>query len=495
MSITRRALMVAGGVAGGGLMLGVTTMGAWIAAYDRRSEQREALAIRGAKLVAQWILINAEGHVTILSPHVEMGQGSQTGILQIVLDELSADPARTAIEMAPSTSGFTVGDMMAGFLMGEAAMDGFSRRLVDQTFGRLVSVGNMQFTGGSTAVRFTGWRGMRRAAACAREMLVEAAATELGVEKSTLTTENGAVMHAESGRVLDFGALAAAAAALPMPTDPTYKPRDQWKYIGTRHPRVDIPEKVFATAEYGIDVRIDGMRYAAVAAPSLAEGTITGIDNRAEVEAMPGVEAIYNLGDMVAVVADKPWRAEKAVRAVQQVCTPPLGGPLDSEALLQMREDLVLGGELARATSHGSGIVEAIESAETVVEARYTVPFLAHAPMEPMNATVWEEGGQVHVATGTQDPINTRIHVANIRGIDMEQVVVHPHTIGGAFGRRSGFTPSNFNWVTSAAKIQQQAGGAVKSIWSREAGIRMSHWRPADFAWMRATLGADGKPS
>ena len=494
MSITRRALMIAGGVAGGGLVLGVATMGAWIATYDRRAEQREQLAERGTKLVAQWLMLDSDGHVTILSPHIEMGQGAQTGILQIVLDELSADPARTTVEVAPATRGFTTGDVMAGFLLDDGAMDGFSRRLVDRAFGRAVALGDIQFTGGSTAVRYTGWRGMRRAAAAAREMLIRAAATQLGVDPSTLTTDNGAVVHAASGRTVDYGALAAAAAALPMPAEPTYKPRDQWKYIGTRFPRVDIPDKVLAKAEYGIDVRIDGMRYAAVAAPSLAEGTITAIDNADEVQAMKGVEAVLNLGDMVAVVADKPWRAERAVRAVSQSCAPPPGGVLDSKRLARMREDMVLGGELSRAAARGSGVAEAIEGTDDLVEARYTVPFLAHAPMEPMNATVWEDGDTLHLATGTQDPRSTRIHIANTRGIDVDSVELHPHTIGGAFGRRSGFTPSNYNWVTSAAKIQQQVGGAVKTIWSREAGLRMSHWRPADFAWMRAKLGPDGKP-
>ncbi len=209
---------------------------------------------------------------------------------------------------------------------------------------------------------------------------------------------------------------------------------------------------------------------------------------------MRGVEAVLNLGHVVAVVADKPWRAEAAVRAIDMTTTPPAGGPHDSEVLLAVRRDLVRQGELSEAISRGDGAKDHISAADTVVEAEYTLPFLAHAPMEPMNATVWKESDQVHIATGTQDPLSTRIRTAAVLGIDVEQVVVHPHTIGGGFGRRAGLSGSSFNWVRAAAEIHGKVGGAVQMIWSREAGIRMSSYRPADVGWLRATLGPDGKP-
>lgn len=494
MSITRRALLITGGVVGGGLVLGVATAGAFLTSFDRRAMQRDELPSSTAKLVAQWIQIDTNGHVTVLTPHVEMGQGSHTGTLQIVLDELSADPARTTIELAPATRGFTSADVMMGFVLGDEEAEGFSRRLLEKAFGRMVSMSDLQLTGGSTAIRFTGWRGIRRAAAAAREMLTEAAANQLGVGIDELTTDNGAVMHASSGERLDYGALAAAAAALPLPKEPAFKPRSAWKYIGTRFPRVDIPDKVLAKAEYGIDRRVEGAVYAAVAPPALSEGTVTGITNEDQVRGMPGVQAVLNLREMVAVVADKPWRAEKAVRAVEQACDPPAGGALDSEALVQMRQDIVREGDLSEASSRGSGAKAAIEGASDIVEAEYAVPFLAHAPMEPMNAALWEEGGKVHIATGTQDPRATRVHTASVMGVDVDDVEVHAHTIGGGFGRRSGFVPSNYNWITSAAEIFREIGEPVKVTWSREAGLRMSHWRPADVAWMRAKLGADGKP-
>ena len=491
MSLTRRAFMIGGGLVGGGLVVGVTTIGAWVGTFDRRSLQAAQLPPKGAKLVSQWIRIDTDSTVTVLTPHVEMGQGSHTGTLQIVFDELDADPNQTRIEVAPATSGFTIGDVMAGFVAPEA--EGFSRRVMEQSFGRIAAMNSWQFTGGSTAIRFTGWRGIRHGAAAAREMLKQAAAERLGVAPAALETANGHVIHGDTH--IPYGELAEAAARLPMPSEPVLKTPAQWRYIGQPHPRIDLPDKIFAKAEYGIDKVVPGMRYAAVAPPSIAEGTVTGIENRADVEQMPGVEVVANLEHVVAVVADKPWRAERAVRAVEMTATPPEGGPLDSEVLRAMRAELVRTGELSTATTRGDGAVDRVQSAETVVEAEYTLPFLAHAPMEPINATIWEEDGKVHIAAGTQDPFATRIHTAETLGRPVEDVIVHPHTIGGGFGRRAGLTAASFNWVRAAAELHRDVGGPIQMIWSREAGIRMSSYRPADIGWMRATLGPDGKPT
>ncbi len=207
----------------------------------------------------------------MLTPHVEMGQVSHTGTLQIVLDELDADPSLTRIEVAPASAPFTIGDVMAGFVAPEA--EGFSRKVLEQAFGRLAALNSWQFTGGSTAIRFTGWRGIRHGAAAARVMLLEAAAGDLGVPVSELRTERGVVVHDGSGQQRTYGQLAEAAAHLPAPTDPPLKARSDWQNIGKPHPRVDLPDKVFAKAEYGIDRVVEGMRYAAVAPPSIAEGT------------------------------------------------------------------------------------------------------------------------------------------------------------------------------------------------------------------------------
>ena len=326
MKVSRRALLVTGGVIGGGFLIGVAGIGLHIHAYNRRALQQSVFSEGAAKVVAQWITISPDGQVTILSPHTEMGQGAQTGLLQIVLDELDADPARTTITMAPAAPAFTHSDAFAGFLLGQTEMSTWARQFVDKTFGRVCMMSNIQFTGGSTAIRFTGWRGLRRAAAAAREMLAVAGAEALGVPPEAVRTADSTVWHDASGRSIDYGALADIAASMDVPAEPTYKAPSERRFIGTRFPRVDIPDKVFAKAVYGIDVDVPGMRYAAVAPAPITRGRITAVRNLVDVEAMPGVEAVLSLGDVVAVVADNPWRAEQAARKVEMDCQPPRGG-------------------------------------------------------------------------------------------------------------------------------------------------------------------------
>lgn len=493
MKLSRRTLMIAGGIVGGGLLvgaIGIGGTGAWIGAYNRRSLQRSKVDGGDEKLVSDWILIEGDGRVRVLSPHTEMGQGSQTSLLQIVLDELECDAARTTLELAPALKEFTHSYALSGILQEEAKPPEWSKDFLDKLMGRLSYLGNIQFTGGSTAIAYTGWVGFRHAAACAREMLCQAGADIMGVPVGEVKAANGEVVHVSSGKTLGYGEVAAAAALLPMPAEPSFKPRDEYNYIGKRHPRIDIPEKVFGQPVYGIDVRVDGMRYAAVAPPPVALGKVTGIKNRAEIEAMPGVEAIVIMEDAVGVVADKPWRAEWAARKIKMQADPPEGGPFDDTSLLAKRWKLI-DGEMSEAVSHGDGAPRM--SGADVVEARYNVPFLAHTPMEPLNCTVWVEGGTVHVATGVQGMLNGRAAAADALGLSLEGVTFHAKTMGGGFGRRNGLVGDGLNYVRQACLIQKRVGGAVKLIWSREAGVRMSTYRPADAALMQARLGADGK--
>lgn len=490
MRITRRGLLVAGGVAGGGLVLGTVGLGAYAASFDRLELQRAAMGDR-FKMVAQWIAIAPDGRVTVFGPHVEMGQGSQTGLLQIVLDELDADPSRTVFELAPPDPAFTVGDVIAGFLLEEEQLKTWTGRLAANALNRVCQLQGIQFTGGSTAIRFTGWRGIRRAAASARMMLAEAGAKQLGVPVAEVETDNGAVVHRASKKRVDYGELVDAAAAAKMPEEPVFKKREDYRFIGKPFPRIDIPEKVYGKPVYGIDVEVPNMRYAAVAPPDLANGTITRITNEAEVKKMRGVEAVLRFDDFVAVVADNPWRAEQAVRQVKADCAPPEGGPLDNEQLSEQRlaatkvadNDVLVHGER----------VEPL-SGEKVVEATYTTPHFVHAPMEPLNATVWVEGGKTHLATGTQGPLATRLAAAKILDKPVEDVILHAHTMGGAFGRRNALAGASLNWVRQACLIHRAVGGAVKMTWSREAGVRMSAYHPADVAIMQAKIGCDGRP-
>lgn len=492
MRISRRALLMAGGLVGGGLLVGALGVGAYVGTFDQRRAQRRSLDPGAAELVASWILVEPDGRVRVLSPHTEMGQGTQTSLLQIVLDELDADPAATTIELAPAVQGFSHSDAVFGLLEELVEPPAWSQEFVRRAAGRMAQLANVQFTGGSLSIRYTGWVGFRTAAASARTLLAEAGAERLGVAVRDVLTRDGHVVHEASGARVSYGEVAAAAAARPLPDPPTYKPRSAYRFIGTPHARFDLPDKVFGRPIYGIDVEVPGMRYAAVAPPSVATGRVVGLANRAEIEAMPGVEAVVALEDCVAIVADKVWRAEAAARRVQVTCEPPRGGALSDAASLQARWDAVERGRLSTVGARGAGCGPL--SGEGVVEARYSVPFLAHTPMEPLNCTVWREGDELHVATGTQGPLETRLAAADALGVSPARVVLHAHSMGGGFGRRNGLVFASLNWVTAACRLHREVGGAVKMTWSRAAELRMSTYRPADVALMQARLGGDGRP-
>ncbi len=486
-------MLVAGGVAGGGLLLGALGLGVYVNTYDQRSAQRRSLPEGEAELVTSFILIEPDGRVRILSPHTEMGQGSQTSLLQIVLDELDCDPATTSIELAPSLSGFANADIVKGLIDELAQPEGWSEAFLRSVSGRIASLTSLSFTGGSSSIRYTGWFGFRRAAASARTMLAETGAAALGVPVSEVTTHESFVIHEASGKKVSYGDLAADAALLPVPEETKYKPRSAYKYVGKTHPRIDIPEKVFGKPVYGIDVEVPGMRYAAVAPPPLAGGQVTGVANRAELEAMRGVEAVVVLDNCVAIVADKVYRAEWAAKKAQVECEPPEGGRLDGDALLQKRFAAIEADSLDEIVTKGE--IDGPLTGDDVIEARYTLPFLTQVPMEPLNCTVWEQDGKYHVATGVQGPINARKLAARTLGVGVEDIELHAHTMGGAFGRRNSFVAAALNYITTTCELQQIVGGAIKLTFSREAELRMSTYRPADVAIMQARLGPDGKPT
>ncbi|MEN0067049.1 MAG: molybdopterin cofactor-binding domain-containing protein [Myxococcota bacterium] len=324
-------------------------------------------------------------------------------------------------------------------------------------------------------------------------LLAEAGAAALGVPVSEVITRDSHVIHEASGKKVAYGDIAADAAALPLPEEPVYKSRSEYKFIGTAHHRVDLPEKIFGEPIYGIDTDVPGMRYAAVAPPTIAGGTVTGLANRAEIEAMRGVEAVVVLDNCVAVVADKVWRAQWAADKVQVQCDPPDQGPLNDGVLPGNRfADLEKGG---LSTIISEGEVDGPLTGDDVIEARYTLPFLAHVPMEPLNCTVWNEDDKVHVASGVQGPINARIAVADIYGVSIDDVELHACSLGGGFGRRNSLIYEALNYVTTTCELQKVVGGAIKMTFSREAEMKMSTYRPADAAIMQARLGPDGKPT
>jgi isoquinoline 1-oxidoreductase beta subunit len=498
VKLTRRKVLVAAAAVGGGLAVGLAAVvgGGTVALsrHDRRAHQQADLPRDlDGDLVSLWVQLQPDGHVVVHSPHTEMGQGAHHGLRLIVAEELVLPLEHVTVRQAPARTGFSNGNVIQGFVMGDRKLEGFFQRVVENAFFLGGDLAHMQLTGGSTSIRFTGWRSIRVAAAAARQMLVAAAAAQLDADVTELVTADGQVRHPPTDRALGYGELAPLAAQLPVPADPVMRPRSEWRLVGTSPPRADLPGKIFGGAIYGIDRHLPGLRYAAVRGARQIGGTIASIDNRDEVAAMRGVLAIVPVQEGVAVVADNPWRAQQAADALQ--LSEPDGPHADEDtASLEaaMWAALDEPDRLTVLEEHGS-----IDSAQgTEVRAEYFVPFLAHAPMEPMNATVWEDDGRVHVAAGVQNPLMARTFVVDHLQLADDDVVFHAHTMGGGFGRRASGGDDMHNYLRQLLVAWKAVGRVpLKLIWSREVDMRQDRYRKQAVARYRGTVGDDGRAS
>ena len=493
MGFTRRAFLITGATVGGGLAIAAGGLGAHIALHDRLDHQRGAQAGDGS-LVNLWLRIAPDDTVTVLVPHTDMGQGSQTGLAQIVADELDARWNQIRIELAPPETAFANGKPFEGFVGEMMPIPGWADAFAEKAFFRVADLMNMQMTGGSTAVRFTGWDNMRQAAAVARGMLMRAAADSLDVPLASLRCQEGVVEHAESGRTLTYGALAASASLLKPEAVPTREP-ENFRLIGTSLPREDIPRKAFATERYGIDADVPEMQYAAVRHAGVFGARVSRINNEREIRARRGVLDVRLIEQGVAVVADNPWRAEQAVRAIDFSVQQHPNSALSSASLEQAQRD-ALAGELSEGVSVGD-VVTAFADASQTVSAEYFVPYLAHATLEPMNATVWREDGKLHVVCGVQNPLLARAHAAQVAGLELDDVVLEARPMGGGFGRRVAFSMTGdvpLNWLTDAVQIAMTQDKPVKTVWSREEDTRNDVYRPMVLAQFEAGLDNTGAP-
>ncbi|NQZ89409.1 MAG: xanthine dehydrogenase family protein molybdopterin-binding subunit [Colwellia sp.] len=492
MSMTRRMFVIGGAAIGGGLALGVIGVGTHLALHDRLAVQREGN--NKDTLLNLWIRVNEDNTVTVLSPHTEMGQGAGTGLTQIVADELDLNWDQIKLELAPPTTEFSNGGIFEGFvgeMVGKAPP--WAEHIARNAFNRLADLLNMQMTGGSGSIRFTGWQVMREAAAAARQMLINSAISKHGASTNT-TTDAGFVVDGDNR--WSYGELVEHAATLEVPENYTHRAESHRKFIGKAMPRHDLPEKVFNETQYGIDRYVEGMRYAAIAHSGVFGADVANIDNLDEINAMRGVFAVEKMGESVAVIADNPWRAEKAAKALKITAVTHENSNLSS-ASIEAFQRKSLQGELSDA--HTIGDVTSIKSdANKTIEAEFWVPYLAHATMEPMNASAWMQGNKLHVAAGVQNPLYARVHAAKVAGMDVDDVVFHAHSMGGGFGRRVGFSMSDDNpimWIDEVVTLVKKHKFPIKLTWSREADTRQDVYRPAVLASFSAQLDNNGKPN
>lgn len=479
--LTRRKFLIGtGAVVGGGLVLG----------YAALPNQMKDIAVKhkgAGQVLSGWVKITPDNKVTVIVPHAEMGQGAHTALPMMAAEELDADWDLVSMEEAPGLPEFANQPLAEGFMVGDKLPD-ILAPLINKAFYSITQAMDLQITGGSTSVRFTGQYGMRVAGAAAREMLMKAAAKEWDVPLSDLSTEKSHVHHRASGRSATYGSLADAAAEFdPNPT-PTLKTKADHTLVGTRRvKRFDVPSKVDGSARYGIDAEVDGMLYAAIARVPVHGGMITSLDDVAAL-AMPGVKKVCNLGYAYAVVADKYWRAKTALEAVDIQFDGNGNEDLNTDAIFaRFTRDLETG-ELEYDIDEG----DFDGATGRLVEAEYAVPYLAHACMEPMNCTAWVRDGVCDVWTGTQAPLMARTAAAKAAGLEPEKVTVHNHMLGGGFGRR---IHAENDYVAPAVEIAKMAGAPVKTIWSREEDMRFDEYRPAVVSRFAAKLDDSGKPT
>jgi len=444
--ISRRGLLT-GGLAGGFLL-------AFHLPVRAVNEPVQPPDVTAGKFAPNaFIRIDEAGKTTLVMPQVEMGQGVYTSIAMILAEELEADPKQIALQHAPPN------DKLYG----------------NPTFG-------LQVTGNSNSIRAF-WKPLRNAGASARAMLVQAAAQHWQVEPASCKTSNSEVTHAESGRKLSYGALASAASSQTPPKDVTLKDPKDFVLIGTPMKRFDTPDKVNGKAVYGIDAMLPGMKFATLAACPVFGGKVGMVDDSAA-KKIPGVQKIVVLDDLVAVVGDHMWAAKKGLDALKITWDEGPNARISSKDIWQ---DLRAASEKDGAVAKSVGDIAKGLATGDKLEASFELPFLAHAAMEPLNATVHLTPDSCEIWTGTQIVSRVQSEAAKAAGLPVDKVIVNNHLLGGGFGRK--LEP---DMVVAAVRIAKQVDGPVKVVWTREEDIQHDVYRPVYRDTIAATL-SDGK--
>ncbi len=449
-TLSRRTFLRAGAAAGGGLLVSFSLparIGTALAAGPQAAREFKPNG---------FIRIDRDGGVTLVMHKVEMGQGTYTSMPMLLAEELEVDLSQVRLEHAPPDDAL----------------------YAEPLFG-------VQETGGSTSVRGN-WEPLRRAGATARTMLVSAAAQTWKVEPGSCRAANGVVMHGPTGRSLTYGALVDRAALLPVPSGVALKDPKDFKLIGTPVKRLDTPDKVDGTAQFGIDVRLPGMKFAAVAACPVFGGKVASVDD-AKAKAIPGVQQVVRLEDAVAVVAADTWAAKQGLAALDVRWD---DGPNAALSTADIVQQLATASEKSGVVARKDGdVAAAMAGAAQKVEAIYEQPFLAHATMEPVNCTVHVRPDGCDVWVGTQVPTFTQNAAAKVTGLSKSKVRVHNHLLGGGFGRRL-----EVDFITRAVQVAKQVTGPVQVLWSREEDIQHDMYRPYYYDRIAAGLDAQGKP-
>ncbi len=401
-----------------------------------------------------YVHIAPDESVTFWIPKSEMGQGPTTACSQMIAEELECDWSKVRAQMAP----------------------------VDpSSFGH-------QTTVGSQATR-TAWVPMRTAGAQAREMLIQAAANRWGVSSSQCRAELGFVINTATNAKLSYGSLADDAGKLPVPMTVKLKDAKDYTIIGKPVKRLDTRAKCTGKAVFGLDARPDGLLYAAMTHCPVFGGKVASFDGT-KAKTVAGVKDVVQTSRGVAVVADNTWAAMQGAKLLTVQWDEGAGAAVSSASIRQMFVDRVKepGGVARKEGDAAAGLARAAKK----IDAVYEVPYLAHAPMEPQNATVHFKGDSAEAWVPTQSPTTTRAVIAQALGLAPEKVEVHSMFVGGGFGRRG---EGELDFALDAAEVAKQMKVPVKVAWTREEDMQHDYYRPASYVEFSGGVDADGWPS
>ena len=447
VNVSRRRLLQASAVTGGGLVVGFAITGC-----SSTPVPLPVASTEGAWTPNAFLQILPDNTIRFYTARSEMGQGVTTGLATLVGEELDVNPLHMDIRLA-----------------------GVHEDYVNPLFG-------MQGTGGSSSIR-AHYMQLRQVGANTRGLILEAAAKDLGVSASALSTDNGFVVHGD--KRYPYAAFVETAQSLSIEVDAPLKPASQFQYIGQETKRVDAIAKSTGTVQFGIDVDIPDMHYAVVVRAPVARAKAQSV-NAADAKAMPGVIHVFEMSTGVAVVAETFWQAKQAAAKVEVQWE---SMPLEAVDTATLRADYTAAldaGDGVEGPNEGD-ISAALESASKTHEAEYWAPLLSHSPMEPMNAVVRIDGEEADVWTGIQFPSAVPGLVSRVADIPAENVRFHQTYLGGGFGRRG--SPSHIIEATEIAKV---SGKPIQLVWTREDDIQQGPFRPASLMRIKAGVDNDG---
>jgi isoquinoline 1-oxidoreductase subunit beta len=481
---TRRAFLIGAGLVGGALAIGTTL--AWRRVANAQTFMLPADTAKGEASFNAWLTIAPDSTITVAVPRQDMGQGIYTMLAMLVAEELDADWSKVKAIQAPLNPVY--GNIT---MLPDGAPPPMKGMMVAMS-----KVMGMQGTGGSTSTR-DAWLPMRMAAASARAMLLAAAGAKWNVPAGELTIEKSLVKH-KSGKSGAIGEFAKDAAALKAPSRVAPKAQSEWKILGTSPARLDVVEKSTGTAQFGIDVRPEGLLYAAVKHIPYVSGTLHEVRWKDGVVPKDVLHQVRG-SDWLAVVSTSYWSAKRALENATLIGGGANGTLLSSTELSARYDDILAGKDegvirgttpLRREFAARGDATKVIGNAPKAqrVEASYSVPFLAHATMEPMNCTARIKDGKVDVWGGNQAPTLVQWLAASAADVSGENVTVHTPYLGGGFGRRA-----DMEVVRQALVCAKVSGGKpVQVIWSREEDLKHDAYRPAVACKFTAALGDGG---